>query len=227
MKRSILITTSLLIGLFVSVSFASEITSFGAKQYVRTTGKPNVYNDTFPGIVGQGKFIIKNGDANGKNRVSSASIIVNGRQVLGPNSFNQKVYNIVVPVNLAENNTISVDLRSGPGGYLTIRVVQEAEGEVATKLTTLVFSDALERANTAKALDFVLESEKDKFKEIFSNLGNEGVRELGETLKNATPVFIGESYAEYQSIVTFPNGDQVIGKFSLINTSEGWRFTQL
>lgn len=227
MKRFILIATFLLIGLFASMSFASEITSFGAKQYVRTTGKPNVYNDTFPGIVGQGKLIIKNGDASGKNHVSSALIAVNGQQILGPNNFNQQVYDLEVLVNLAEGNSISVELRSKPGSYLTIQVVQEVEGEAATKLTTLVFSNALERGNTAKALDFVLESKRDKFQELFMTLGSAGIAELGGILQNATPVFIGSDYAEYQCIVTFPNGDRVIGKFTLINTINGWKFNHI
>jgi len=227
MKKTALIVMALLLGTFIGTSFAVEVTLFGPNQYTRTTGKPNVYADTFPGISGQGKLVLKNGTQDGKNRVSSALITINGKQVLSPKDFNQKVYEIDVPINLAENNSISVELRSNPGSYLAIMVTEDVEGEAATKLTTLVFSDALERGNTTKALDFVLESAKEKFEEIFMNLGNGGVRELGETLKNATPVFVGETYAEYQGIVTFPNGDRVIGKFSLIKTSIGWRFTQI
>jgi len=86
---------------------------------------------TFPGITGQGKLILKNGTQDGKNRISSALVLVNGKQVLGPSDFNQQVYNKEVPIKLSENNSISVELRSGPGGNLTIRVVQQVTADAA------------------------------------------------------------------------------------------------
>ncbi|MBW1788736.1 MAG: hypothetical protein JRK53_19290, partial [Deltaproteobacteria bacterium] len=41
------LTILLVMGLFSSLSWAGEVTIFGEKQYVRTTGKPNQYSDTF------------------------------------------------------------------------------------------------------------------------------------------------------------------------------------
>jgi hypothetical protein len=131
MKRFILVVAVLVLGLFIGNSLAVEVTLFGPKQYSRTAGKPNVYADTFPGTSGQGKLILKNGTQAGKNRISSALVLVNGKQVLGPSDFNQQVYNKEVPIKLSENNSISVELRSGPGGNLTIQVVQQVAADAA------------------------------------------------------------------------------------------------
>ncbi|MBS3906372.1 MAG: M23 family metallopeptidase [Syntrophaceae bacterium] len=129
MKKSILIASVLLLSLWVGSSFAAQVTLFGPNQYSRSTGKPNVYSGTFPGIAGQGKLIIKNGDTSGNNRVSSALIFVNGNQILGPNSFNQQIYNIEVPLSIAQNNSISVELRSKPGSYLILEVTEEVDAD--------------------------------------------------------------------------------------------------
>jgi len=108
-----------------------EVTLLGPKQYIRTTGKPNIYADTFPGRFGQGKLIVKNGDANGDNRISSAIIKINGIQILGTNDFNQNVYALETIINLVEKNTISVELRSKPGSYLAIQIKQEIHAQGA------------------------------------------------------------------------------------------------
>lgn len=125
MKKLVSITLFLVMGLFIGESFGAEVTLFGPNQYLRTTGKPNLYTDTFPGIDGQGKLILKNGDTNGNDRVSSALITINGKQILGPNNFSKKVSNIQFPINLSEDNSISVELRSNPGSYLTIQIIEE------------------------------------------------------------------------------------------------------
>ncbi len=81
MKRAVWVTLFLLLGLFISTSFAVEVTVFGPNKYLRTGGQPNVYSDTFPWITGNGKLILTNGTDGGKNRISSAIISVNGKQV--------------------------------------------------------------------------------------------------------------------------------------------------
>ncbi len=94
MKRLVLLVGALILGFFIENCLAVEVTLFGPAQYLRTSSKPNLYTDTFPGIAGQGKLILVNGGANGKNRASSAIITINGKQVLGPNSLNQPIYNM-------------------------------------------------------------------------------------------------------------------------------------
>ena len=112
MKKAILVSLCMLLCIFVSTSFAAEVTLLGPNQYLRTSGAPNVYTDTFSAIAGEGSLIVKNGSWDGENRIvdaiSSASVFVNGQQIFGPSDFNQQVHLLERTVNLSENNTISV-----------------------------------------------------------------------------------------------------------------------
>ncbi|MGH7165275.1 MAG: Ig-like domain-containing protein, partial [Nitrospiraceae bacterium] len=98
---------------------------FGPKQYLRTTGPPNQYTDTFtvPASVGAPFLLhIVNGEANGSNRISSAWITLNEVQVAGPNDFGQTVAVVDRTVTLQPTNTLQVKVASAPGSYLTISV---------------------------------------------------------------------------------------------------------
>src|SRR5689334_19045309 len=62
-------------------------TAFGPRQYLRTTGPPNQYTDSFAIPAGvQAPFVlhIVNGDASGGHRVSSATITLNGVDLATP-----------------------------------------------------------------------------------------------------------------------------------------------
>jgi len=104
MKKAVLFTLCLLLSLFTGASFAVEVTLFGPNQYVRTQGAPDIYTNTFHGVPGEGTLIIKNGDEDGKHRISSAKVLVNGVQIFGPNDFNQRTYLLETPVTLSANN---------------------------------------------------------------------------------------------------------------------------
>jgi len=127
MKKSFIIAVALLLGVCITTASAVEVTRFGPKQYNRTTGKPNAYTDTFTasGSIGGGKLIVENGDTSGNNRVSSAVISLNGKEIFGPSAFNQNVGHLEAPINLLDTNTLTVELRSKPGSYLTIRATQD------------------------------------------------------------------------------------------------------
>jgi len=132
MKRAVMIALFFVLVVSIGTSFAVEVTLFGPQQYLRTKGKPDVYSDGFSihGLTGEGKLIIKNGDQDGNHRISSALIHFNGEQIFGPDDFNQQVYNLEASVDLVEDNFISVELRSKPRSYLTIRVTQEITVEI-------------------------------------------------------------------------------------------------
>jgi RHS repeat-associated protein len=136
MKKTFLVSLCMLLGLFVSTTFAVEVTVLGPNQYLRTSGAPDVYTDTFSAIPGEGKLIIKNGAGDGERRItdaiSSAVILVNGVQIFGPSDFNQNVYLLESPVNLADSNSISVELASSPGSYLIIEVREEVDPPTVT-----------------------------------------------------------------------------------------------
>jgi len=60
---------------YLSPCEAQAGTLFGPKKYIRTTGKPNVYRDSFLANPGKGWLIILNGEENGERRISSAIIV--------------------------------------------------------------------------------------------------------------------------------------------------------
>ena len=129
-KRFILIVIITLF-LFIGSSFAIDVTVLKSRQYIRNSGKPDVYTDTFPGRVGTGTIFVLNGDSTGNNRVSSAIVTINGQQIFSTNEFNQKIYNLERTINLQDSNDISVKLASTPGSYLTIEIKQEIPADGA------------------------------------------------------------------------------------------------
>src|SRR5689334_3784682 len=94
-------------------------TVFGPKRYVRTTGKPDEYDDRFTlpaGATGPFTIRITNGDDDG-HRVSSATITLNGIAIAQPKDFSQNVAALVRTVTLQTNNTLHVTLASAPGSF--------------------------------------------------------------------------------------------------------------
>ena len=97
--------------------------AFGPERYTRTAGPPNVFSTTFQHCgTAPCQIVVVNGNADGSNRISSASIFLNGLQIAGPADFNQQVGTIVKPVTLAGENKLTVELASKPGSFLTIEV---------------------------------------------------------------------------------------------------------
>ncbi|MFO7556395.1 MAG: hypothetical protein R6W88_14440 [Desulfobacterales bacterium] len=133
MKRAAVVTLCFILSLFADTSLATEVTLFGPNQYVRTSGAPDIYTGSFTAISGEGTLIVKNGAIDGTDRIteaiSIASVYVNGEQIFGPSDFNQNVYLFQSPVSLLGNNSITVELASGPGSYLTIEIKQEQQQE--------------------------------------------------------------------------------------------------
>ncbi|MBW1607855.1 MAG: hypothetical protein JRJ74_07120, partial [Deltaproteobacteria bacterium] len=109
MKKTALMAWCLVIGLFVSMSFAAVVTVFGPTQYVRTQshGPADIFTDTFSATSGEGILTVHNGEADGTNRVSSAELTINGEEIFGPQDFSQGVYILEAPVTLSENNSIT------------------------------------------------------------------------------------------------------------------------
>jgi RHS repeat-associated protein len=135
MKRTVSIGLCFLLWLFAGLSFAADVSIFGPEQYMRTTGDPDVYTDTFAGlfteIVNTGKLTVLNGNQIGGNRIedaiSSAEIYVNGELIFGPSDFNQNTYLLEAPIALGESNSLYVELRSKPASYLIIQITQNID----------------------------------------------------------------------------------------------------
>ena len=99
-------------------------TIFGPQEYIRTTGKPNVYQGTFSSTAETAQLIIFNGEEDARKRVSSAIVSVNGIQIFGPMDFDQNIDLLVKSIDVSQTNTLRVELRSKPGSYLLIEITE-------------------------------------------------------------------------------------------------------
>ncbi len=136
MKRILFLTMVALLWMIPATSLAGWVTMFGPNQYVRTTGAPNTFTDTFSAVPGEAKIVVKNGALDGEDRIidalSSAKIYINGEQIFGPSDFNQHVHLLERSVNLLEVNSIKVRLASKPGSYLSIEITQYIDPPTVT-----------------------------------------------------------------------------------------------
>ena len=114
------------IGLFLifqSLANAQSSPIFGPNKYERTTGAPNTYKNSFQTCNTGATYSIQmeNGEG-GKDRISSASITLNGIGIVKENEFNQKVDSVEKAVSLQQDNTLDIRLASGPGGFIKVSV---------------------------------------------------------------------------------------------------------
>src|SRR5690242_13160599 len=107
----------------LSTANAQTTPVFGPKQYTRIASAPQTFTEHFQHCGTQAcRLVIVNGNAEGSARVSSATISLNGVQIVGPNDFNQNASGIVIPVGLTDDDTLVITLASGTGGTLTVSV---------------------------------------------------------------------------------------------------------
>lgn len=121
-------------------------TVLGPKQYVRTSGAPNAYTDTFQSMGGAGSLIIRNGSAAGTGRVegtvdnytiTSAKVYINGTLIFGPGDFKSAVYYMEKSVDLNKGaNALYVELSSSPGSYITVEVTGTAVSPISLDITS-------------------------------------------------------------------------------------------
>ena len=121
-------------------------TVYGPQRFTRNPGAPVnvVQNFSLPAdAVAPFAIQLENGSATGSNRVSSATIKLNGTTVYGPNDFDQNVSSLNGPVTLAASNTLEVKLASAPGSFLTITFT-------ATRTATQPTLDSVTPARTTQ-----------------------------------------------------------------------------
>lgn len=101
-------------------SAAAPINLFGPKEYARTTGTPNEFSERFDNCEPQSQYqlVVENGKPDGTQRLSSASVLLNGAEVLRPNELNQQIGRLERPIPVSPINRLSVRLASGPDGVL-------------------------------------------------------------------------------------------------------------
>lgn len=93
--------------------------AFGPVTYTRQTGQPQTITNSFSLLNPNTQFTM-HVDNSG---VSSAVIMLNGVQVLGPSDFSGNATSLDRRVTLGPNNTLEVQLRGKPGTSLSLTVV--------------------------------------------------------------------------------------------------------
>src|SRR5262245_46517838 len=132
---------------------------YGPQRFTRLTGQPVnvVQNFSLPAeAIAPFNIVVENGAPEGSNRVSSATIKLNGTELYTPSDFNQNVSSLKKSVTLTATNILEVKLTSAAGSYLTITLTathnanQPALVSVAPSRTTQgqILSVTLQGANT-------------------------------------------------------------------------------
>src|SRR2546425_593115 len=104
-----------------------SLSIFGPRRFDRTTGSPNQYVEQFSLPAGGNSpftLHIPNRAPDGNSRVSraTASLTLNGIDVLSQSDLNQNVASLDRVVTLAANNVLEVRVASDPGSYLIINI---------------------------------------------------------------------------------------------------------
>src|SRR3990167_6549571 len=130
-KKFFAVTISALHFLTISLPssvLAAEFTVF-QKTYIRDNSTPEVIEDTFSilNTDTNWKITAMNGNLEDDTveKVSSSTLNLNGVDVLKANQFNQEVNFIESPVQVVSFNTVATQLRSKPGGQLSVAIIGE------------------------------------------------------------------------------------------------------
>lgn len=104
-------------------------------DYERQAGPPNKTIDNFTASPGSATLIVT--QIPNANKVTRASIRINGKRILGPRDFKKRskkgAATLEVPIELTNDNQIAVRLAGKPGGAITVRVKQHVD--VALNIT--------------------------------------------------------------------------------------------
>jgi len=120
---SLIVLTAALLASGTPAKATDMTPAFGPKQYTRNAGPPQTFTEAFQHCgTAACEIVVTNGNSRGTNRISSASISLNGTQIIRPTDFNQQVGSIMKPVVLTDQNQLTIRLASNPGGILTIEV---------------------------------------------------------------------------------------------------------
>src|SRR5881296_110098 len=96
---------------------------FGPERFTRSTGTPVTdtrHFTTSATAAAPYRLCIVNGNSDGSQRISSATIVLNGVTVLSQNELNQQVGGLVKDVTLQRDNTFDITLTAKPSGFLDL-----------------------------------------------------------------------------------------------------------
>nr|MBA2702657.1 PKD domain-containing protein [Blastocatellia bacterium] len=123
--NSLTLSGGKIIGAVWPLQSGNSLTVFGPRRFDRTTGPPNQYLEQFAlpaGVTSPYTLHMQNGEPEGSNRISSATIKLNGVDLLTPNDLNQNIAGVDRTIVLMANNQLDVRLQSAPGSYLIMNI---------------------------------------------------------------------------------------------------------
>lgn len=115
----------------LSVATPAALEAFyGPERFTRGTGAPEDFVRQIATAHFEAPFVlhVRSGDATGANRVSSATVRLDGNTVLGPSAFSQQQGKWSMPVTLGATAVLSVALASAPGSYVEIWIEGQRSG---------------------------------------------------------------------------------------------------
>lgn len=142
---SCILLAALLLIVFPECSHAQGVI-FGPKRYTRGSNTTDTFTDALPRCGGDPcQLVVLNGNMDGTNRLSSATVSLNGVVIFGPSDFSQQVYRLARPLSLNAANSLTVSLGSIPGSFLTISVecarTVKLEIDGATGVSSSIWQD--------------------------------------------------------------------------------------
>jgi hypothetical protein len=109
--------------IFLPAASADMTTIFGPVTYTRAAGSPQTFTETFSHCgTASCQIVVNTGTAKSMDRTTSASISINGSEIIRPNDFRQQLSEIIRPVVLEDHNILTTEIRSKPGSFLVIEV---------------------------------------------------------------------------------------------------------
>lgn len=130
-------------------------TFFGPRRFERKKGQPVTETERFtlpPDTVGPFTLNVQNGEPGGANRISSATIMLNGAEIFRQSDFNQNVPTLSRTVTLAASNTLEVKLASSPGSFIIINVKGTHLDKTPPQLSVNSPTDGLKTNDAALAI---------------------------------------------------------------------------
>jgi hypothetical protein len=132
-KKSYLLWCLFLSAILMPAVSAAEVERLAPTTFTRTTGKPNIFTVTFAAVPGAGNIHVMNGSPEGRRKVHSGSVRLNGQVLLGPQGLvrdpDRREHDFTV--QLLEQNTLIVELASASDSFLVVGVTQTEIGPTA------------------------------------------------------------------------------------------------
>jgi hypothetical protein len=138
-------------------SVDEDVALFGPAKFTRLSSGPTTQTASISvaaDVHGPFHITVQNGSTGNSGRVSSARIALNGVQLFGPADFNKNATLLGRDVTLNPSNTLTVELASAPGTFLTISVTGKRTPQTVSSVGLTRASPGFINTNTPTQVTF-------------------------------------------------------------------------